>query len=120
VKKNLIIVLPALLVGFINGFFGGGGGMLAVPLLTYVLKLEQKKSHATAIAIILPLSLLSATLYFIIGNISYSPAIPFTSLGVLAGGIAGALLLKKISNKNLSFIFYLLMIAAGIYMVVRS
>ena len=43
------------LTGFINGFFGGGGGMVCVPVLTGALKLSQKQAHATAIFFILPL-----------------------------------------------------------------
>ena len=40
-----------------------------------------------------------------------------TASGVVAGGILGAALLNKLSNKVLSFIFYGIMIFAGIKMV---
>ena len=42
--------------GAANGLFGGGGGMIAVPLLR-AQGLEEKRAHATAIAVILPVSL---------------------------------------------------------------
>jgi uncharacterized membrane protein YfcA len=49
-KINLFLLnaFGGLLIGFANGFFGGGGGMLAVPFLQHVLKEDEKVSHATA------------------------------------------------------------------------
>ena len=35
-------------VGAANGLFGGGGGMIAVPLLSGVMGYEEKAAHATA------------------------------------------------------------------------
>ena len=54
-----------LIIGFINGFFGGGGGMVCVPVLNNFVSLTDKKSHATAILIMLPLCVVSLlfTLY---------------------------------------------------------
>ena len=58
--KKIYIVLFGALIGVINGFFGGGGGMVVVPLLTKMFGLEQKKAQATALFIILPISLVSS------------------------------------------------------------
>ena len=52
-KKVMVVVFSGA-VGFVNGFFGGGGGMLLVPLLEKAMKCPVKKSHATAIAISYP------------------------------------------------------------------
>lgn len=106
-----------LLIGVINGFFGGGGGMLLVPALGWLLKTSVKQSHATAIAVILPLSAVSAAVYLLKGVEITSTFTPVTA-GVIAGGIAGALLLKKLSSKALSLVFYLLMVVAGVKMIV--
>ncbi len=121
-KKRKIVKLTALAfsglaIGFANGFFGGGGGMLLVPLLSFVAKLEEKKSHATAIAIMLPLSVLSAVIYTVKGAYHITTGL-ITGGGVIAGGIVGALLLNKLNNKVISMIFYALMIAAGIRMLI--
>lgn len=114
--KSLFLVVISLAVGFLNGFFGGGGGMLAVPALHYVEGLPEKESHATAIGIILPLSILSGAVYLIKGAFPVFDGL-MAGTGVLAGGILGALLLKKLSNKVISSIFYLVMIGAGIKML---
>lgn len=109
--------VSGLAIGFANGFFGGGGGMLLVPLLTFVAKLEEKKSHATAIAIILPLSVLSAVIYTLKGTHDINAGL-IAGGGVIAGGVLGAFLLNKLNNKTVSMIFYVLMIAAGIRMII--
>ena len=49
--------------GLINGLLGAGGGMVLVPLLVGWCGLEDKKAIATAISIILPLSLTSIAVF---------------------------------------------------------
>lgn len=112
-KKKLYLILTGVVTGAVNGFFGGGGGMIVVPLLTFLLKMETKKAHATAIAIILPISVVSAIVYFFKGSFDFSAGIP-SGIGVVAGGIAGAWLLGKLSSKLITRIFAVVMLAAGI------
>lgn len=115
-KKKTELVLKCgggLLIGFINGFFGGGGGMLCVPLLEKILNEPTKKAHATAILIILPISIASAVTYFINGYFTLTGTLA-TGGGVVAGGALGALLLKKLPSFVVGIIFALMMIGVGI------
>ena len=117
-KKNVVISLFAgLFVGFLSGFFGGGGGMIVVPLFVFLLGLTQKEAQATAIFTILPLTITSSIIYIINGKVVFDN-LAFASLGFVVGGILGAYLLKKINNKVLRVIFALLMIVAGIKIIV--
>ena len=104
-------LLCGCLVGAANSLFGGGGGMIAVPLLTQT-GLEEKRAHATAILVILPVSLLSFVLYAIRGFYEPSVLIP-TALGVTAGGVLGAWLLGKLPTKTVNLIFAVLQLFAG-------
>lgn len=115
-KEKSLAVFFGLVVGAVNGLFGAGGGMLVVPILSYLYGLSAKKSHATAIMIILPLCMVSAVVYAIKGSYDYS-IFPATIVGVVAGGIAGALLLKKANNVALRYVFYFLMLLAGLKMI---
>ncbi len=112
-KKKLLLCLCGALIGFINGFFGGGGGMICVPLLEKVLHLPNKYSHATAIVVILPISFVSTIIYFLSGNLQ---TIPFLTIGsgVLLGGIVGSYALKFLPSKIIRIIFVLVMLAGGI------
>ena len=105
-------------VGVANGLFGGGGGMIAVPMLQR-LGLHEKRAHATAILLILPVSVLSFLFYAWKGVYDFSILIP-TALGVTAGGALGAWLLGKLPVKIVNFIFALLQLAAGIFMFISA
>ena len=119
-KKSAVAatIFSALLTGVANGLFGGGGGMLAVPAYTLSCGEETKKAHATAVAAILPLSAISAAIYIANGN--FEPSFGYYVGGaVIAGGVIGSFLLKKISSGFLEFVFYAIMLLAGIRMLTR-
>ncbi len=114
--RQIALVLAGLAVGVVTGLFGAGGGMLTVPALTFIAKLDEKHSHATAIAIILPLCLISSVVYAIGATFENGVVLP-TVIGVTIGGVIGALLLKKMSDGAISFLFYALMLFAGLKMI---
>ncbi len=115
--NNLLTVGGGLLAGFVNGLLGAGGGMLSVPILERS-NLEKKKAHASAVAVIMPLSLFSATLYLINGSVTVSDAVKYIPWGLL-GAAAGTLLLKKLPDKWIRRIFAIFMIWAGITLLTR-
>ena len=102
------------ITGFLNGLLGAGGGMVAVPVLKR--QMDTKEAHATSIAIIIPMSIFSATSYLLKGSVTIQSALPY-----IPGGIAGALLgiyiLKKVKPKFIKKVFALVMLWAGIRMV---
>ena len=113
VREKLYLALTGALTGIANGFFGGGGGMIVVPLMTFLLKMKTKEAHATALAVILPITLVSALIYFVSGKFNYAIGVP-TGLGVVVGGIVGAWLLGKLSAKWLTKLFAVVMLVAGV------
>lgn len=113
VKEKFFLVLAGALTGLCNGLFGGGGGMITVSVLTMLCGYEPKKAHATAIAVILPVSIISAIIYVIKGYFKLKLSIA-VGIGVIAGGILGAVLLKKFSNSVITKIFAVLMLVAGV------
>lgn len=118
-KKHHVLTfgLAGIIIGFINGFWGGGGGMVCVPTLTNIFKLPEKKAHATAILIMLPLSFSSLMVYFFGGTINWGNA-SIIAAGFVGGGIVGALLLKRINSLLLKLIFSLIIIAGAIRLLI--
>ncbi len=118
-EGNLIYkrVLSGALTGAVNGLFGGGGGMVAVPVLCGVLGYDNRSAHATAILLIAPVCAVSAAVYIINGYFSADIIIP-AALGMAAGGIPGALFLNKLPVKLINAVFVAVMLAAGIRMLV--
>lgn len=117
-SKNyrFLLSLCGAVTGAVNGVFGGGGGMIAVPLLNGVLNKPTSVSHATAILVILPISLASGIIYLINGYFQ-SELFIAVGIGVLFGGFLGAELLKKLSAKTITLIFAVIMFAAGIKLI---
>ena len=114
--RQIAVILAGLAIGVVTGLFGAGGGMLTVPALTFIAKFDEKHSHATAIAVILPLCLISSVVYALGATFENGVVLP-TVIGVTIGGAIGALLLKKMSNGAISFLFYALMLFAGLKMI---
>lgn len=113
-KINILTTLLAgIFVGFVNGFCGGGGGMICVPLLTDILGLPEKKGHATAILIMLPLCIASFVVYLLRGNIDIPLSIN-VGIGFVIGGIIGAIILKNINSKVLKLIFAIVILVSGV------
>lgn len=114
--KIVKFLVGGILVGVANGLFGGGGGMLCVPLLLLA-GLDNQKAQATAILIMTPISIASVIVYYTSGYIDITNAI-FVGVGSIVGGLLGANLLKKFSNITLQYIFAIIMLLAGIRMVI--
>lgn len=117
--KNFIFKwIPAVLVGFINGFFGGGGGLVCVPTLEKIYKLDTKTAHATTVSIMLPLSIASSIIYIFSNtgvNFAYAG---FVAMGSIIGGLVGALALKKCQGAFIRWLFIVILFIAGIRMMV--
>lgn len=112
IKKWLIPT--GLIVGVANGLFGAGGGTLLVPVLDKFI--PTQKAHATALAVILPLSVVSAIVYVFGVDVNWS-AVLWVSAGGVCGGVVGAKLLSKISGAWLNIIFAGFMAAAALRML---
>lgn len=88
-KRWIAPALAGAAAGIANGFFGGGGGMILVPLLIRWCRLSQRQAFATSVAVILPLCLLSSVIYFLRGDLDLMSALPYLAGGLLGGWLGG-------------------------------
>ena len=112
-RKEIII---GLITGVLNGLFGAGGGSVVVPAMEKFLDVDPKKSHSTAIAIILMMSVVSSVTYIWKGYFNFSLWL-WVSLGGIAGGFVGAKLLGKVPKKWLKIIFGGVICATAVKMI---
>ena len=117
-KKVWLALICGVFIGFINGFFGGGGGMICVPVLTSIIKLPEKVAHATTILIILPMCVTSLIIYFLNSELNLALSWPIL-VGFVVGGVIGAIILKKINNDILKLIFDFIILSAGILSLIK-
>lgn len=116
-SKTLKNVTAGFLTGAVNGLFGGGGGMVAVPLLKNLSGYDERRAHATAILVIAPVCAVSAIVYIINGYFRADVVIP-AALGAVAGGFVGAKLLGLLPEILIRLIFVALMLFAGVWMLI--
>mgnify|MGYP004432370117 CR=1 FL=1 len=116
-KKKGVMTAAGCAAGLVNGVFGGGGGMIVVPLLTAAAQKPPLVAHATAILVILPVSIASAVVYLLNGWFDTELFIS-VCLGVLSGGSVGAKLLGVISPSAATVSFAVVMFVAGIRMII--
>jgi hypothetical protein len=115
-KKHAKILLGSL-CGILNGLFGSGGGVVAVPMLR-LFGLEARKSHATSVAVIFFLSIISVIAYGLRGHLEFKAALELIPWGI-AGAVLGALLLKKVPNSLLRRIFGLVVLISAVRILIK-
>lgn len=99
--------------GLVNGVFGGGGGMVLLPLLTRWGGLKAKDGFATCVAVILPVCCVSAAVYLFQVRPGLEGLWPYLA-GGLAGGLIGGATFEKIPARVLKAIFGLFLLYAGV------
>lgn len=119
--KAILLGLGGLAGGIANGLLGAGGGIVMTFVLEYVFdenELQRRDLFANVIAAALPISVVSAVIYTLRGDIEFDKFGAFV-LPAVIGGLAGALLLSRIKTSFLKRIFALLVIWSGIYMIMK-
>ena len=109
-------ISTGLIAGLISGLFAAGGGMIVVPALIHLFKLEDAKARATSVFAILPMVITSGIFYYRNDYIDWNLGIK-CALGGTIGGIIGAKLLKKMSTKTLKIVFLMFLIYTSVKMI---
>lgn len=99
--------------GLVNGLFGGGGGMVLLPLLTSWGSLRPRSAFATCVAIILPMCCVSTAVYLFRVRPGLWQMLPYLA-GGLIGGILGGLTFQKVPVRVLKVIFGLFLLYGGV------
>lgn len=115
-----LAVLSGGLVGFSLGLIGGGGSILATPLLLYVVGVSDPHmaigTSALAVAGSAAVNLIGHAKG---GHIRWRPALMFAACGII-GAFAGSTLGKHFPGEHLLFLFALLMIFVAARMLRAS
>jgi len=115
----LRIVVIALLVGGLSGFFGIGGGFLIVPGLILATRMPMIAAIGSSLLSVGTFGLTTAVNYSLSGLVDWWVVLEFLGGGII-GGIAGSLLANRLSKqkKTLHYLFSGVVMAVAIYMLV--
>lgn len=101
-QKAVRSVLCGMLVGFICGFVGAGGGMMMLLVLTSVLGYELKTAVGTSVFIMAATALTGSVSHFSIGGMPDPTVLITCVVSTLAFALLASLLANKASPKTLN------------------
>ncbi|MHA1782351.1 MAG: sulfite exporter TauE/SafE family protein [Promethearchaeota archaeon] len=121
-------VFWAIVIGFITGLIGIGGGVLIVPIMVIILKFHMKEAVGSSTAMMIFTSIGGAIGYMILGlgqaglppfSIGYVNLLQWILLASTSIIMAqvGALIAHKVNAKALKWIFIVIMIYMGLKMI---
>lgn len=115
--KVLTTIVASAFAGLASALLGIGGGTVMVPILSSLSSVPIHIATASSASAIFFTSLAGAIMRFNFNQIDFLIGLAFL-LGMIPGTQLGAKISKRISAKNLSRIFSLLILILGSYMVI--
>jgi uncharacterized membrane protein YfcA len=113
-------LVAGVLVGFLTGFFGVGGGFLIVPTLAIALAFTMRTAVGTSLAIITATSLIGLAVHLIAGR-SLDIGVTSAMTGAcVVGALAGAGLATHVPQRTLGRAFALLVCCVAAYLLVSA
>jgi uncharacterized protein len=109
------LVAIGVAAGLLGGFLGVGGGIIIVPLLVWA-GMGRHRSHATSLASFIIIATVGAISYGVSDAIDVGVAVSI-GVGGIVGSIVGASLMHRMSTRNLTILFGLVLLVAAIRMI---
>lgn len=107
------LLLVGAIGGLLSGAFGVGGGIVMVPLLVWLARMDQRAASATSLAAIVPASIVGSIGYLAAGEVDLLAAAAL-AVGAIPGSLIGTWLLRRIPIGVLRWLFIALMVVVAV------
>ncbi len=114
----IIGLILSAVIGLSLGLIGGGGSILTVPILVYLLGVGPHEAVGMSLAVVGATSILGSYMHWRRDNVDISTGLYFGVAGII-GALLGSPLTKLVSPQVLLLIFGLLMLVVAISMIWR-
>lgn len=114
----IIGLILSAVIGLSLGLIGGGGSILTVPILVYLLGVDPHEAVGMSLAVVGATSILGSYLHWRRDNVDISTGLLFGISGII-GALIGSPLTKMVSSEALLLIFGLLMLVVAVSMMWR-
>ncbi|MFM2102244.1 MAG: hypothetical protein RIR05_1230 [Bacteroidota bacterium] len=112
-----VLLALGLVAGFLSGLIGIGGGIIIVPVLVYMLHMDQKMAQGTTLFMfMLPIGILGVYNYYKAGQVDFKSAL-IISITFILGSYLGSKTALTIDTKIVKQIFAVAIILVGIKML---
>lgn len=119
--KLILGTLFAVCIGITLGFIGGGGSILALPILKYVMGVETKSAVAMTLVIVGAVSLIGVIPHWLQGNVNFKTALLFSPAAMLGAYIGARIASLPIIDPTIQLIcFAVMMLVAAFFMIRKS
>lgn len=112
------VVALATLTGFLTGFFGVGGGFTIVPALHLALRYPMKRASATSLLVMVITAAFGLASRTLAGTLTITAEagvmVALFTAASMGGGIVGARLTKRVSNRVLGLVFAALLVCVAV------
>ncbi|MCY7402708.1 MAG: sulfite exporter TauE/SafE family protein [Nocardioides sp.] len=115
----LLALLAGALIGLSLGALGGGGSILAVPVLVYALGQSPAQATTGSLVVVGVTSLVGAVAAYASRNVMLARGVTF-GLVAIGGAIAGARASAAVAEEVVLGCFALLMLVVGVMLAVRQ
>jgi uncharacterized protein len=115
---SLLFLAIGLAAGLLSGLFGIGGGIIIVPALLLIGKMQPNTATGTSLgALLLPVGALGAWQYYKDGHLDVRASL-LIALGIFIGAYLGALLMRDLNPMmaKRAFAVFLVVVAGRIWM----
>ncbi|MFY0562775.1 sulfite exporter TauE/SafE family protein [Archangium lansingense] len=112
-------IAASLLIGVSLGLLGGGGSILTVPLLVYVLGVEPKTAIAMSLLVVGLTSASAVVVHARAGRVHWRTAFVF-GMGGMSGAFLGGRVARLLPTGLLLLLFSAVMVAAAVAMLRRK
>lgn len=112
------VVALATLTGFLTGFFGVGGGFAIVPALHLALRYPMKRASTTSLLVMVITAAFGLASRTAAGTLTITAEagimVALFAAASMGGGIVGARLTKRVSNRALGLVFATLLVCVAV------
>ncbi|MFO7568161.1 MAG: sulfite exporter TauE/SafE family protein, partial [Smithellaceae bacterium] len=117
-KKHGITFGVGLLAGLFGGLIGLGGGLIMIPMLVGLLKLDQCRAHGTSLAVLIFTGISGAVTYGYHGDVNLTTAFALAFPAVITAA-AGARFADQLPDWKLKRAFGLFLICCSALLLLR-
>ena len=113
---EFFLIITGVVMGILSGMLGVGGGIILVPALIFLMKVEPHRAIGISLAVIIPTALSGAFKHYRNGNVDLRIAI-LVAVGAIAGAYLGATIANTLPGGTLKKIFGGFLIVMGFNML---
>ena len=110
------MIIWGIIIGMISGYFGAGGGLSMLAVLTMLLNYQLKNGIGTSVFIMTFTALIASIVHFAVGGIEWLPLI-ITCATAFIGANISSVFANKVSDKTLNITIGIFLILYGTSLV---